>query len=110
MPGRDRTGPSGFGPMTGRRMGFCADNSNLNYSNRGFGYGRGDRGGLGFGGGFGYGRGYGLGSRFGYGNGYIESTPNVSDKTIIENEIRVLKDQLSSLEEQLKKTGEKSDE
>ncbi len=110
MPGRDRTGPSGFGPMTGRRMGFCADNSNLNYSNRGFGYGRGDRGGLGFGGGFRYGRGYGLGSRFGYGNGYIESTPNVSDKTIIENEIRVLKDQLSSLEEQLKRTGEKSDE
>ena len=112
MPGRDRTGPSGFGPMTGRRMGYCADNSNLNYSNRGFGYGRGNRGGLGFGGGFGNGRGYGLGSRFGYGfgNQYIENNPYVSDKTIIENEIRVLKDQLSSLEEQLKKTGEKSDE
>ena len=104
MPGRDRTGPSGLGSMTGRRMGFCADNSNLNYSNRGLGYRRGNRGGLGFGGG------YGSRSRFGYGNGYIESTPNVSDKTIIENEIRVLKDQLSSLEEQLKATGEKSDE
>mgnify|MGYP000359487353 CR=1 FL=1 len=42
MPGRDRTGPNGLGSMTGRRMGFCADNSNLNYSNRGFGYGRGN--------------------------------------------------------------------
>ena len=94
MPGRDRTGPNGLGSMTGRRMGFCADNSNLNYSNRGFGYGRGN----------------GLGFRFGYGNGYIESTPNVSDKTIIENDIRILKDQLSFLEEQLKNTVEKSDE
>ena len=104
MPGRDRTGPSGLGSMTGRRMGFCADKSNQYYSNRGLGYGRGNRCGLGFG------RGYGFGSRFGYGNGYIESTPNVSDKTIIENEIRVLKDQLSSLEEQLKQIGEKKDE
>ncbi len=59
MPGRDRTGPNGLGSMTGRRMGFCADNSNLNYSDRGLGYGRGNRCGLGFG------RGYGLGSRFG---------------------------------------------
>ncbi|MFC1528224.1 DUF5320 domain-containing protein [Candidatus Neomarinimicrobiota bacterium] len=102
MPGRDRTGPNGLGSMTGRRMGFCADNSNLNYSNRGFGYGRGNRGGLGVGGGYGQG--------YGYRNMNIENTPNVSDKTIIENEIRILKDQLSSLEEQLKKTGAKSDE
>ncbi len=102
MPGRDRTGPNGLGSMTGRRMGFCADNSNLNYSNRGLGYGRGNRGG------FGLGRGYGLG--FGYGNINIENNPSVSDKTIIENDIRILKDQLSSLEEQLKQTGEKSDE
>ncbi len=104
MPGRDRTGPSGFGPMTGRRMGFCADNDNQYYSNRGLGYGRGNRGG------FGYGRGYGLGNRYGYGNMNIENNPSVSDKTIIENDIRILKDQLSSLEEQLKRTGEKSDE
>jgi len=92
MPGRDRTGPNGLGSMTGRRMGFCADNSNLNYSNRGLGFGRG------------YGQGYG------YRNMNIENNPNVSDKTIIENDIRILKDQLSSLEDQLKKTGEKTDE
>jgi len=98
MPGRDRTGPNGLGSMTGRRMGFCADNDNLNYSNRGLGYRRSNRGGLG------YGRTYGLGNR------YIENIPNVSDKTMIENDIRILKDQLSSLEEQLKRTEEKSDE
>ena len=102
MPGRDRTGPSGFGPMTGRRMGFCADNDNQYFSNRGLGYQRNNRGG------FGYGRGYGLGYR--YGNMNIENNPSVSDKTIIENDIRILKDQLSSLEEQLKQTGAKTDE
>jgi hypothetical protein len=104
MPGRDRTGPSGFGPMTGRHMGFCVDSSNQYYSNRGLGYGRGNRGG------FGLGRGYGLGYRYGYGNMNIENNPSVSDKTIIENDIRILKDQLSSLEEQLKQMGAKTDE
>ena len=98
MPGRDRTGPSGFGPMTGRRMGFCADNDNQYYSNRGLGFRRG------------YGRGYGRGFGYGLGNQYIENNPNVSDKTIIENDIRILKDQLSSLEDQLKQTGVKTDE
>ena len=104
MPGRDRTGPSGFGPMTGRCVGFCADNDNQYFSNRGLGYQRGNRGG------FGYGRVYGLGYRYGYGNMNIENNPSVSDKTIIENDIRILKDQLSSLEEQLKQMGAKTDE
>jgi len=102
MPGRDRTGPSGLGSMTGRRMGFCADSSNQNYSNCGLGFGRGIRGG------FGYGRGNDQG--YGYRNMNIENNPNISDKTIIENDIRILKDQLSSLEGQLKQIGEKSDE
>ena len=106
MPGRDRTGPNGLGSMTGRRMGFCADNDNQYFSNRGLGFRRGYGGG--YSRGFGYGRGYGLG--YGYGNINIENNPNVSDKTIIENDIRILKDQLSSLEEQLKQTGAKTDE
>ena len=100
MPGRDRTGPSGSGPMTGRRMGFCADNDNQYFSNRGLGYQRGNKGG------FGYGRGYGLGHR----NINFENNPNVSEKTIIENDIRILKDQLSSLEKQIKQTEVKTDE
>ena len=50
MPAYDGTGPRGQGPMTGRGMGYCAeDASNLNY------IGAGRR----VGGGFGRGRGFG---------------------------------------------------
>lgn len=51
MPGGDRTGPYGEGPITGRRMGYCVGNDHpgFNYlrSNREGGYGRGFRGGFG---------------------------------------------------------------
>lgn len=89
MPGRDKTGPSGYGPMTGRRMGLCAGNYTSSTSR--FGRGRGG--------------GYGFGFRGYYGDEYIGSNPYVSEKTLIENEIKVLKDQLSSLEDQLQKLG-----
>lgn len=68
MPGFNQTGPSGQGPMTGRRLGRCTnfgasvknqasepnDNANENVPDnmqgRGFGFGRGRGGrGLGFG-------------------------------------------------------------
>ena len=52
MPGQDRTGPSGEGPMTGRGLGPCG---------RGLARGRGF--GRGFGRGLGYGRGLGFGWR-----------------------------------------------
>ncbi|MCK5337774.1 MAG: DUF5320 domain-containing protein, partial [Bacteroidales bacterium] len=58
-----------------------------------------------FRGGFEYGRGSGPGFRHGYGNYYPGSITEVSEKTMIENEIRILKDQLSSLEERLSKKG-----
>jgi len=45
MPGGDRTGPLGHGPMTGRAAGFCAGNQSPGYSyfrhGRGFGRARG---------------------------------------------------------------------
>ncbi len=51
MPGGDRTGPMGMGPMTGRAAGYCAGYDVPGYMNpgfgRGFGFGRG-----------GWGRGY----------------------------------------------------
>ena len=53
MPFGDRTGPLGEGPMTGRRMGYCAGYNSPGNA-RGYGYGRGR--GLGYG----YGRGYGF--------------------------------------------------
>ncbi len=58
MPGGDRTGPMGMGPMTGRAAGYCAGSDTPGYASpvpgRGFGMGRGrGRGfaGRGFGGG-----------------------------------------------------------
>ena len=60
MPGGDRTGPMGAGPMTGRGAGFCAGYDVPGYMNpvfgRGFGGGRGR--GLGRGSGMGGGRGW----------------------------------------------------
>lgn len=62
MPGGDRTGPDGTGPMTGRAAGYCTGHSVAGYMNpaggRGmglrYGFGRGRGGwGAGFGGGFG---------------------------------------------------------
>ena len=90
MPRGDRTGPAGFGPMTGRAAGFCAGYPLPGYMNPTgagaqagvYGYGR---GGYGYGrsyavarprypGGFpgrGFGRGFGGGRRFrGPGSGF----------------------------------------
>jgi len=50
MPGGDRTGPAGMGPMTGRAAGYCAGYPVPGYMNPaygrgyGFGIGRGGRG------------------------------------------------------------------
>jgi hypothetical protein len=43
MPGGDRTGPMGTGPMTGRGMGYCAGFPVPGFMNRPgwFGFGRG---------------------------------------------------------------------
>ncbi len=49
MPGGDRTGPSGMGPMTGRAAGYCAGYAAPGYVNQvgGRGFGGGGRGGRG---------------------------------------------------------------
>ena len=39
MPGGDRTGPRGFGPMTGRRAGYCAGQDMPGYESPVPGYG-----------------------------------------------------------------------
>jgi hypothetical protein len=45
MPGGDRTGPLGYGPMTGRGAGFCAGYAAPGYVTPAFGRGRGFGGG-----------------------------------------------------------------
>ncbi|MDD3643787.1 MAG: DUF5320 domain-containing protein [Candidatus Krumholzibacteria bacterium] len=73
MPRGDRTGPAGFGPMTGRGAGYCAGYPVPGFMNpasgSGLGYGRG----RGFGGGFG--RGLGRGFRGGRGWGGYAGVP-----------------------------------
>ncbi|MBL7128669.1 MAG: DUF5320 domain-containing protein [Ignavibacteria bacterium] len=104
MPGGDRTGPSGQGPLTGRRMGYCAGDDRPGYVfNTGYGYGRGRGRGLGLGRGFRH----GFSQERGYRNFYQENIPDVSEKTLLENEIRILKEQLSSLENRLSKMEKK---
>lgn len=74
MPGGDRTGPAGLGPMTGRAAGYCAGYPVPGYMNpiggRGhWGWGRGwGRGG--FGRGRGWGRGWGVYPGYGVPYGY----------------------------------------
>ena len=73
MPGFDRSGPMGAGPMTGRAMGRC--NPNQVAGNQAFfgGFGRGMAFRRGRGGGFGAGRGF----RRGFGPGYGWAAPPV---------------------------------
>ncbi len=51
MPGGDRTGPAGMGPMTGRAAGYCTGNQVPGFANpvagRGYGFGGRGRGGMG---------------------------------------------------------------
>ena len=103
MPGLNRTGPNGQGSMTGRRMGRCASNDYSENDAR-FNAGRGFGGG--FQKGFARNQGMGFGFRHGFRNQNFENIPEVSDKTIIENEINTLKNQLSLLEDKLSKTKE----
>ena len=113
MPRGDRTGPSGNGPMTGRQMGYCTGNDqvgNANASGFGRGLGRGFGRGSGMGRGFGRGLGNGRGAGFGNGNYSENSGLGVSEKTLIENEINSIKDQMSLLEKRLSEIKNKDEE
>ena len=88
MPGFSRTGPQGDGPMTGRRMGYCADNENQS----GNSFGRGGR--------------FGMGRRGNFDPNVIDS----SEKSSLESEINKLKDQLSSLVKEVTGLKNKSGE
>ena len=117
MPGGDRSGPAGLGPMTGRGAGFCAGFGIGGYASRTFrlGFGRGFGGGRGFRGGrFG---GEGWGRRHGF-NAYgapdaralrpfSENAPRhapvdqESRKQMLKNQLETLQLQVSSIQTQL---------
>lgn len=102
MPGRNRTGPLGRGPMTGRGMGLCAGNgAGTEYSvglGRGFGGGLGR--GAGFGGGFGRGAGAGRGFGRGAGFGFAAQVPVSADeeRAALSAEMDVIKRRLDALD------------
>lgn len=73
MPAGDRTGPVGYGPRTGRGVGFCSGFAAPGFANPGFGGGRGL--GRGRGAGFRWGRGRGFGRGFGYGRPWAAPYP-----------------------------------
>jgi len=90
MPGGDRTGPLGEGPMTGRQLGYRAGFDSPGFTQR-FGFGRGR------------GRGFGLGSGFRnrYFNRITQSTSYEPELNQIKDEVNILSTRLNSLLERL---------
>ena len=105
MPGGDRTGPFGEGSKTGKKQGYCAGFDRPGFMNLQSGGGRGS--GNCHRGGYGPGRGRGYGFRNGRGGPFWGEVPDVSERNLIENRIRILKEQLSALEERLTWNGKK---
>lgn len=101
MPKGNGTGPMGKGPKTGRGLGFCTGNdmAGFQYSPSGFGRRSGTNRGRR------WGRGFGLG----HGRFWDETHSRISSETLLENEARILRDQLASVEKQLSELKKKTD-
>jgi len=112
MPGGDRTGPAGMGPMTGRGAGFCAGYPTPGFANPAWGCG----GGRGWGRGGGGGGGRGWRHRHGYratgmpgwqrapmaGPAHAPAAPGPSGPVMTrEQELTALKNQAKHLEQAL---------
>jgi hypothetical protein len=108
MPWGDRTGPEGFGPMSGRGLGYCSGSGRPGYMNNYAprrGYARD------FGGGYGYGYGRGRGFGRGYGRAYYGPNyapysyePDIAEKNELEylkNTAKVLEDELKEVQKRL---------
>lgn len=111
MPGGNRMGPEGRGPMTGRGLGLCAGNAAPGYAVYGRGYGRG----MGFGRGAGWGRGMAYGGGFGRFRAYeqpIESSqamPPEVERWNLERDAEYLREELSRAEARLKELNSGSE-
>ncbi|MBU9888354.1 MAG: DUF5320 domain-containing protein [Candidatus Omnitrophica bacterium] len=98
MPGGDRTGPTGMGPMTGRAAGYCASYAGPGYANPVVGR----RFGLGLGWGWGRGRGGGFGRGFGRGWGaYAYAAPYYPAELSPTREAEVLRDQAKTMQQEI---------
>ena len=106
MPGFDRTGPAGMGPMTGWGRGLCGSRGYYGGGQRYWGYGRG------------YGRGWGRGWRHRYwanampgwgrmypppwGEYYGPAYPQEDELAALKEEAAWLKEELNAVEERLR--------
>ena len=110
MPGFDRTGPMGAGPMTGGARGLCnpATAGTVRAYGGGYGYGRGLGLGRGFRGGYGPGRGWGRG----YGRGYFGYPAAVGPAFPVDasDEIDMLRAQADSLNASLNAVNRRIDD
>ena len=105
MSNRDKTGPLGNGPMTGRRAGPCATESDTVPFGRGVGRGKGC--GKGFGAGFGNGRGFGRFCRRGSG----WTTPqemSVQGKSAEKQNLDFLREEKERIEKAIKDIEQKN--
>ncbi len=92
MPGGDRTGPAGMGPMTGRAAGYCAGYTTPGFANPVGGYGFGRRFGCGMGLGFRGGRG-----GFSPGMPYVFPAPYAPPAMTGVQEVELLQQQAENL-------------
>jgi len=112
MPGGDRTGPNGLGPMTGRGAGYCAGYPVPGYMNPvpgrgGFGYGRGFGRGRGRGRGFGRGFGWRWAAPYAYGAGYPDAGygPGITPKAeaeALKEQARLMQEEISAVNQRIK--------
>ncbi len=101
MPGGNRTGPMGAGPMTGRGAGLCAGTGTSGYAGQGVGRGMGGRG-------FGRGWGRGMGGRFNrsWQNAPVSQPDPVDERQMLEQEAAYLQNQVEQIHQRLNELGE----
>lgn len=98
MPGRDRTGPQGFGPRTGRGLGDCAP---MDQPRPGFGFGLG----------FGRGRGWRNWARATGQPGWLRfgwwgaPSPPVDESAVLKAQAEQLQAQLDAVKQRLTELG-----
>ena len=100
MPGYDRTGPRGEGPMTGGGFGQCADGERPIYPRRGLGLARG------FGRGVGRGMAYGRGCRFREDYRPAPAVSKEAEAGWLKNSIEGLQREIEALKTRLSELGE----
>jgi len=117
MPGMDRSGPNGAGPMTGRGAGDCTSDEQGNTTagvGRGMGRGAGRGMGRGAGRGMGRGAGRGMGRGMGRGVGYVPAPVPVAsaqsdELTALRSQVRALTELVQGLSATIERLQRKDD-